>query len=107
MTTKQTLQNIRRRCRNKVQEDGIYLTTRFRGRYDAEDFCNLVRSLPESLVFVEKTHKARHTGDLVWKVAFTVDISADQYIAGRINLSTWESWVNDGWRRDQRDSRGE
>lgn len=92
MKTKTTLQSIRQRCRLKVQTGGIFLAARFRGCYDAEDFAQLVREAgPDSLVFVRKTHKARHTGDLVWLVEFTVDLISDLYITGDITLKEWQA----------------
>ena len=90
MTTKKTLQAIRRRCSTKVSSDGIFLTARFRGCYDAEDFAQLVRETADSLVFVRKTHKARYTGDQVWLVHFTIDSVSDLYLTGAINLREWQ-----------------
>ena len=60
--------------------NGIYLVARFRTEDSARRLAALVESFDEGQAFVEKTHKAKYTGDLTWRVDFSVDLEGDYYI---------------------------
>lgn len=87
------LQNLRARCRGKVNEDGIYLVVRFRDCYAADDFEKVVAECGGEVESRIKTHKSKFVGDRTHKVTFTVGIDEDLYLAGRINLRTLKSWA--------------
>ena len=80
------LKSLRSRARGKVYTDGIWLCVRFRGCYDANDFAGLVEAAGGMVAENAKTRKARHTGDLVHRVVFSVDVDADLYIEGKLGL---------------------
>ncbi len=81
---------VNRRGVSKLQEDGIWLSVRFRTRQDAYRFADLVNAVHGQAVImsVRKTRTARHTGDLTWIVDFTITVNADNYLRGFIDLRT-------------------
>ena len=60
-------------------QNGIFLVHRFRIEDSARRLAQLVESL-DGLAIVQKTHKATHTGDLTWRVDFTIDLPGDHYV---------------------------
>ena len=67
------------RGRPGLRPSGIFLVARFRIEDSARRLAELVDSL-DGVAHVAKTHKAKHTGDLTWRVDFTIDEDADLYI---------------------------
>ncbi len=77
----------------KCRADGIWLTCRFRTEDGAREFAELVRADPQAVVAeCRKTRRPTQTGDLAWRVTFTVSIAADQYLTGDIDLRTMKAW---------------
>jgi hypothetical protein len=75
-----------REAARKMGENGIYDWVRFRGQEDARTFASILGACGEGHVTVQKTHRAKFTGDLVWRVEFAISPMTNAYIMRRVGL---------------------
>lgn len=94
------LQTIRKRIRNKVSEDGIYLVYRCRYEWAAREVAEMVRQArgqahvtkvgKMTKVMKRTEHGSYETFSSPWKVEFTVGVDEDLYLAGRIDARKYD-----------------
>ena len=82
-----------RHLKNKCGKNGIFDWVRFREEYGAREFANRIkRADPDSVVFINKTHTARFTGDLTWRVEFAINPNVNAYIMRRATIRQLREW---------------